>query len=162
MFTRDAASRMDPLDREDVTAPMSRHNLHVTGESNLIDVGPWSSEQLYAAVKRADSEGELVVLDYGRERLYLAGSERVGYVPPTALGFGAAPGLRVEEPRAYDPEGDELARSRRDSVLVSPEFDILVPAFDRTEPDETWEPPEFEHRDSPSETGVGSGTGVGG
>lgn len=162
MFVRRAASRMDPLDREDVTAPMSRHNLHVTGESDLIDIGPWSSEQLYAAVERADSEGELVVLDYGRERLYLAGSERVGYVPPTALGFGEASGVRVEEPRTYDPEGDELARSRLDSVFVSPEFDILVPAFNRTELDETWEPPEFEHRDSPSETGVGSGTGAGG
>lgn len=145
---------MDPLGSERVTEPTSRHNLHVTSEADLIDVGPWSRERLYAALERADEDGDVVVLDYGRERLYLAGEADLGYVPPTAFGLADAPGLRVGEPRVYDPDGT-VHRSRVGSVLVSPEFDILVPAFDRTEPDDTWEPPEPEYRERASGTGSG-------
>jgi hypothetical protein len=129
---------------------MSRHNLHVTAESDLVDIGPWSSEQLYAAVQQADEKGSLVVLDYGREQLYLAGHDDVHYLPPTALGFGDSSGLEVSQPRRYDPESGSLGRVRVESVTVAPEFDILVPAFDWTEPDEHWEPPELEYREQPS------------
>jgi hypothetical protein len=129
---------------------MSQHNLHVTAESDLVDIGPWSSEQLYAAVERADDEDSLVVLDYGREQLYLADHDSVGYLPPTALGFGDSPGLAVTEPRRYDPESGRVGRVRVESVTVAPEFDILVPAFDWSEPDEHWEPPELEYQDQPS------------
>jgi hypothetical protein len=129
---------------------MSRHNLHVTAESDLVDIGPWSSEQLYAAVERADGEGCLVVLDYGRERLSLVGHDDVRYLPPTALGFGDSPGVEVTRPRPYDPETGHLGRVRVESVTVAPTFDILVPAFDRSEPDAHWEPPELAYQDQPS------------
>ncbi|MES3518447.1 MAG: hypothetical protein PPP58_12370 [Natronomonas sp.] len=147
---------MDPLDAESVTAPESRHNLHVTGEADLIDIGPWSSKQLYTAVEAADSGDDIVVLDYGRETLYLVGEGDVSYVPPAALGFAESPGLRVEEPRTYDPDSRTTGRTRVDSLVVSPEFDILVPAFDWEEPDEEWEPPELDYRERPSETSSGA------
>jgi hypothetical protein len=133
-----------------ITDPMSRHNLHVTAESDLVDIGPWTADQLYAAVERADFVDGVVVLDYGRERLHLVAREGVAYLPPTALGFGDQPGLELDEPRPYDPETDTLGRVRVESVTVAPEFDILIPAFDRTEPDEHWEPPELEYQDRPS------------
>jgi hypothetical protein len=133
-----------------VTDPMSRHNLHVTAESDLVDIGPWSSDQLYAAVERADAEDGIVVLDYGRDQLYLVDDDDVTYLPPTALGFGESPGLDVTEPRRYDPETGRVGRVRVESVTVAPEFDILVPAFDWTEPDEHWEPPELEYQEQPS------------
>jgi hypothetical protein len=141
---------MTPRDTADVTDPMSRHNLHVIAESALVDIGPWAADQLHAAVERADDEDAVVILDYGREVLYLVDSDNVAYVPPTALGFGDEPGLEVEEPRPYDPDTDTLGRVRVESATVAPEFDILIPAFDWSEPDEYWEPPEFEYRDQPS------------
>jgi hypothetical protein len=137
-------------DTVDVTDPMSRHNLHVTAESDLVDIGPWTADQLRTAVTRADSEAGVIVLDYGRETLYLVDSDDITYLPPTALGFGDQPGLEVAEPRRYDPETDALGRVRVESVTVAPRFDILIPAFNWTEPDEHWEPPEFDYRDRPS------------
>jgi hypothetical protein len=143
-------------DTADVTDPMSRHNLHVTAESDLVDIGPWTREQLYAAVERADDEQGVVVLDYGREALYLADRDSLSYLPPTALGFGDQPGLGVEEPQQYDPETGRLNRARVESVTVAPAFDILIPAFDWTEPDEHWEPPEIEYREQPSNSPSGA------
>jgi hypothetical protein len=143
-------------DGTDVTDPMSRHNLHVTGESDLIAIGPWSSEQLYAAVERADAEDGIVVLDYGREQLYLLDADDVRYLPPTALGFGDSSGLELHQPRQYDPETGNLGRVRVDSLTVAPEFDILVPAFDWTEPDEHWEPPELTYQERPSDSPSGA------
>lgn len=133
-----------------VTDPMSRHNLHVTDRSDLIDIGPWSQDQLFAAVERADSEDGAIVLDYDREQLYLADTDDLAYLPPTALGIADDPGLRIDQPRAYDPESRSVGRVRVESVTVSPEFDILIPAFDWTEPDDEWEPPELDYRDRPS------------
>jgi len=141
---------MTAHDTVDVTDPMSRHNLHVTAESDLVDIGPWTAAQLHAAVERADDEDAVVVLDYGREALYLVDSDAIAYLPPTALGFGDKPGLEVEEPRPYDPDAGTLGRARVESVTVAPEFDILIPAFDWTEPDEHWEPPELDYQDRPS------------
>ena len=138
---------------------MSRHNLHVTAESDLVGVGPWTADQLYAAVERADSVDSAVVLDYGRETLYLVAPEGVVYLPPTALGFGDQPGLELDEPRRYDPDADTLGRVRVESVTVAPEFDILIPAFDRSEPDEYWEPPELEYRDQSSNSPFGAAGG---
>jgi len=131
----------------------------VTRESDLLDVGPWSKEQLYAAVERADAEGEAVVLDYGDERLYLAETGDIAYLSPTALGFAEAPGLRVEAPRTYAPDDGEVGRTRVESVTVSPEFDILIPAFEWTEPDDEWEPPELDYRERPSGTSAGAAGG---
>lgn len=139
-----------------VTDPMSRHNLHVTQKSDLIDIGPWSRDQLYAAVERADDEDEAVVLDYGRTQLYLAGTDDLTYLPPAAFGFADDPGLRVDSPRAFDPDEKRVGRVRTQSITVSPEFDILIPAFDWTEPDDQWEPPEFDYQDSPSESPSGA------
>jgi len=144
------AGGVTPRDTTDVTDPMSRHNLHVTAESDLVAIGPWSSDQLYAAVERADAEGDVVVLDYGREQLSLVGPEDVRYLPPTALGLGDSPGLEMTRPRRYDPESGHLGRVRVETMTVAPAFDILVPAFDWTEPDEHWEPPEIEYQERPS------------
>ncbi len=149
---------MTPRDATDVTAPASRHNLHVTDREDLVGVGPWSRDELWAAVQRADGEGSVVVLDYGRERLYLADDADVSYRPPTALGLADAPGLRVASPRPYDPD-DGTVGTAGEPVTVTPEFDVLVPAFDWEAPDEEWEPPEPEYRQRP--TGSPSGA-VGG
>jgi len=137
-------------DAADVTDPMSRHNLHVTRREDLIDIGPWSREQLWAAVGRADEEDGIVVLDYGREQLYLVGRGDVTYLPPRVLGLADEPGLRVEEPRTYDPGEGAVGKVRVEAVTVAPAFDILVPAFDWTEPDDQWEPPERDYQERPS------------
>jgi hypothetical protein len=147
---------MTSRDPADVTAPMSRHNLHVTQKGDLIDIGPWSQTQLWAAVQRADDDGSIVVLDYGREQLYLVDTDDATYLPPTALGFADSPGLRVREPRTYDPERGTVSRARVDTRTVAPEFDILIPAFDWTEPDDQWEPPELEYRERPTDTPSGA------
>lgn len=143
-------------DTTDVTAPRSRHNLHVTERADLVGIGPWSAEQLYAAVQRAEDETGVVVLDYRREQLYLVGHDDVTYLPPSALGFGDEPGLRVEDPQRYDPDNDSIARVRLESVTVTPEFDILVPAFDWEEPDEYWEPPELTSHERSSDRPSGA------
>lgn len=139
-----------------VTDPQSRHNLHVTRHTDLINIGPWSRDQLYSAVQLADAENEAVVLDYGREQLYLAAPDKIHYLSPTAFGLADAPGLRVDQPRLYDPDSERIRRSRVQSVTVSPEFDILIPAFDWTEPDTQWEPPGLDYREQP----IGTPSGV--
>ena len=149
---------MTSHDATDVLSPASRHNLHVTDREDLIGVGPWSQTELWRAVRQADDEGAVVVLDYDRERLYLAAAADVSYLPPTALGVAESPGLRVASPRPYDPE-NETAGAAGETVTVAPEFDVLVPAFDWEAPDEEWEPPEPEYRQRP--TGSPSGA-VGG
>lgn len=150
---------MDRLDSDGVTAPTSRHNLHVTQESDLIGIGPWSKEQLYAAVERADTGDKLVVLDYGREQLYLAESDDVRYLQPTALGLAEAPGLWVGDPQPYNPDDGTVGRVRADSLVVSPAFDILIPAFEWPEPDDEWDPPELEYRERESDTPAGAAGG---
>ncbi len=142
----------------DVTAPRSRHNRHVTREEDLEPVGSWSCEQLSAAVRRADAEGRVVVLDYGRERLYLADATGLTYVPPRGLGLAADPALRVSDPAVFDPETGAVELIA--SVTVAPEFDILVPAFDWEETDDSWEPPRPRRRSS--STGSPAGSAIGG
>lgn len=78
------------------------------------------------------------------------------YEPPRGLGLAAPPALRVAEPHRIDP--DREATNPIEPVVVSPEFDVLIPAFD-------WEAlsnddilPPVERR--PSETPAGSGTGT--
>lgn len=143
-------------DATDVLAPSSRHNLHVTDRDDLIGVGPWSRDQLWTAVERADREGDIVVLDYGRDQLYLIASDDVRYLRPRALGLAESGGLRLSEPRVYDPDSDTVSRPRVESMVVSPQFDILIPAFDWSEPDEHWEPPEFEYRERSSDSPSGA------
>lgn len=58
--------------------------------------------------------GGAVVIDYGRERLYLAETGNIRYLPPTVLGFAEAPGLRVEGSR-YAPMIDQF-KSRTESL----------------------------------------------
>lgn len=149
---------MRPFDA-DLTAPRSRHNLHVTGPEDLRDVAGWSRETLYAAVEYADDGGDrVVVLDYGREALYVAAAGDLTYRPPRALGFGAPPALEVDDPLLYDPEAPADRRTEpTDPVTVSPEFDILVPAFDWEELDEEPLPP-VDSRLSGSPTRSGTGT----
>jgi hypothetical protein len=156
---RAVPAHVTAADPDGVTAPESRHNLHVTRKGDLIDIGPWSQDQLWAAVERADREAEVVVLDHGREQLLLVGADDVTYLPPSALGCGEEPGRRGREPRAYDPERGTVGRPRVETRTVGPQFDILIPALDWTEPDDQWEPPELEYRDRP--TGSPSGA-VGG
>jgi hypothetical protein len=151
-----------PRDAAEVTAPASRHNLHVTERSDLLGIGPWLQDQLWAAVERADREGELVVLDYGREQLSLVATEDVTYLPPSVLGFAESGGLRVREPRTYDPDRAAVSKPRVESRVIAPEFDILIPAFDWPEPDEQWEPPELEYRERPSDSPSGAVGGRGG
>jgi len=137
-------------DGVDVTDPMSRHNLHVTQQEDLIDIGPWSQEQLWAAVQRADAGDDIVVLDYGRKQLYLVDDDDVAYLPPSALGLADEAGLQARDPRTYDPERDAVAKARVESVTVAPEFDMLIPAFGWTEIDDNWEPPELDYQERPS------------
>ena len=147
---------MPPREPPRITDPESRHNLHVTREADLIAVGPWSRAELYAAVERADAADRVVVLDYGRERIYLVDESDVTYLSPKALGFADAPGVRLAEPQPYSPSDGTVGRIRAQTVVVSPEFDLLIPAFDWSEPDDEWEPPELDYRDRPA----GSPTGA--
>jgi len=118
----------------DVIDPRSRHNVHVTGPEDLQDTGEWSSETLYAAVIRADGDDLVVVLDYGRTALYLATGPDLTYEPPRVLGFAAPPALHVADPALFDPETGTAESV--EPVVVTPAFDILVPAFDWEEMDE--------------------------
>jgi hypothetical protein len=140
----------------DVTAPRSRHNVHVTGPEDLQGIADWSRETLYRAVKFADDgDGGLVVLDYGRSNLYVASAAALDYRGPGALGLGRPPALAVDDPALYDPEGPDARPI--DPVTVSPEFDILIPAFDPSEMDDDPLPP-VDTRDSSTPTGFGTGT----
>jgi hypothetical protein len=144
-----------PLANADVTAPASRHNLHVTDRSDLDDVDGWSQDELYRAVTAAAEDDDLVVVDYGRSLLYLADRSDLTYRPPRVLGLGAEPALHVAAPTRYDPAASETRPL--DDRVVSPTFDILVPAFDWTELSETdLLPPRYSRSESPS--GHGEGT----
>ena len=157
----------------DVTAPGSRHSIHVTGSDDLVGVAGWSAEELYRAVKHVDdgSDGpatRTVVIDYGRDRLYAARASALTYRPPRGLGLLDTPALDVADPEllsvdpgAADAEGagDGTARTGSfESVTVAPEFDVLVPAFDWEEMDVDDLPPPIDYR--PSGTAPGAGTGT--
>lgn len=147
---------MRPRVDADVIDPRSRHNVHVTGPGDLQDTGEWSSETLYAAVARADSDDLVVVLDYGRTALYLAAGTDLTYEPPRALGLAAPPALGVADPALFDPETGTAEPV--DAVVVTPAFDILVPAFDWEEMDEDDVLPPVHTTGSYSATGSGTGT----
>lgn len=152
---------MDPLDSQEITDARSRHNIHVTRRDDIEPVDPWSRDTLYAAVKRADKAAAVVVLDYGREQLWLAAPDDLTYVPPAAVGrgFGTDPGLIVEEPRLFDPASGTLRRSRASSREITPEFDILIPAFDWEELDESVLPPEVNLHQQPTDSSTGTPSG---
>jgi len=141
---------------DDILDPRSRHNVHVTRARDIDAIGPWSRETLYAAVRRADDEERVVALDYGRRELYLAAGSDLTYEPPQGLGLAVPPVLHVAEPHRIDP--DRQATTAIDSVAVSPEFDVLVPAFDWEALGDDDTLPPVDHR--PSETPAGSGTGT--
>ncbi|MFC7325079.1 hypothetical protein ACFQMF_10875 [Halorubrum rutilum] len=141
---------------DDILDPRSRHNIHVTRAADLDAVGPWSGETLVAAVRRADGEERVVVIDYGRHELYLAAGTELTYEPPQRLGLAAPPELYVAEPHRIDL--DHQTTTAIEPVVVSPKFDILVPAFDWEElSDDDMLPPTNRQ---PSGTSVGSGTGT--
>jgi hypothetical protein len=141
---------------DDVLDPRSRHNVHVTSAADLDAIGPWSHETLYAAVRRADDEERVVVLDYGRRELYLAAGTDLTYEPPRGLGLAAPAALRVADPHRIDPE--QLTTAAVEPVVVSPEFDVLVPAFDWETLSEDDVLPPVDRQ--PSQTPAGSGTGT--
>lgn len=143
------------LDSETLLHPRSRHNVHVRDRSDIEAVGPWSREELYGAVERADGEDRVVVLDYAREQLYLVGRDDLSFRPPGALGIGPDPQLVVTDPAVFDPKAGTVRRSRATARVVSPEFDVLVPAFDWEVVDEEFEPLEPEYRER--STGTPSG-----
>lgn len=141
----------------DVTAPQSRHNIHVTSRDDLRGVGEWTGETLYEAVRFADSNGDFVViLDYRQRALYLAPGTGLQYEPPRGLGVAAPPVLHVRDPHLYDPAGPTATAIA--PLTVSPKFDILVPAFDWNELDEQDVLPPIDRRGSRSPTGSGTGT----
>lgn len=144
----------------DVTAPRSPHSVHVADRDDIRGVDPWSRDTLYRAVRFADDgEERVVVLDYGRAALYLAAGSDLTYRPPRALGLRAPPALRVAAPVRYDPDGPRTAPTETDALVVSPEFDVLVPAFDADPVDEDDLPPLDPGRTrSSSHAGVGAGT----
>jgi hypothetical protein len=132
--------RVGPVVDRDVFAPESRHNYYVTSPADLQDVAGWSRGELYAAVEAADDgEDGCVVVDYGRDALYLAAGRRLSYRPPRLFGVGGEPALVVPEARQYDPESGE--GEPLGEVVVSPTFDVLVPAFDWSALDEDDLPP---------------------
>lgn len=143
----------------DVTAPQSRHNIHVTSRDDLRGVGEWSGSTLYEAVRFADTDTDVdavVVLDYRRTAVYLAPGTALRYEPPRGLGVAAPPALHVREPLLYDPDGPTATAIA--PVTVSPTFDILVPAFDWNELDEQDTLPPIDRRGSRSPTSSGTGT----
>jgi hypothetical protein len=147
-----------PRTDRDLLAPASRHNRHVTGPDDLRGIAGWSRDDLYRAVRAAaDVEDGCVVVDYGRERLYLARGTTLTYYPPRALGVAGPPALHVRDPLVFDP-ADGASTTAAD-VTVSPTFDILVPAFDWADLDEGELLPPVHRR--PTATGTGSGTGAG-
>ncbi len=148
---------MRRIEEVDVTAPASRHSLRVGGRSDLEAVSDWSADTLYAAVRRADEADDgAVVLDHGRASLYVAPRTGLRYESPGGLGLWSPPALHVADPRLFDPEGGETTPT--DPVSVSPEFDVLVPAFDREELTEGDLLPPTTRRPSESPSGAGTGT----
>lgn len=146
--------RVGPVVDRDVFAPASRHSYYVTEPADLRAVAGWSRAALYAALEAADDgEDGCVVVDYGRSALYLAAGRRLSYRPPRLLGAGSEPALVVPEPRRYDPETREA--ESLGEVVVSPTFDVLVPAFDWRSLDEDDLPPAVP-RGSQSPAGAGT------
>ena len=145
---------MYPLFNTDVTAPRSRHSVHVTDRGDLVGVGEWSRDALFRAVRAADERDEVVVVDYGRSVLSLAERSALTYRPPRVLGIAAEPALHVASSTRYDPAGPET--DPLGPRVVSPQFDLLVPAFDWTELTEADLPPRRTTR-----TGTPRGTGAG-
>jgi len=92
----------------DVTDPRSPHSVHVASEADVPAVPPWGHETLHRAVRLADDRGEVVVLDHGRGRLYLADAEALSYRPPGTLGLGRPPALVVGRPGLLRPGGDQF------------------------------------------------------
>ena len=137
-----------------VTHPLSPHSVHVTGPEDLAGVAEWSRGELYATVEAADERDRVVVVDYGRSRLYLASEEALEYTPPGALG-GREPALDVAAPLVATP-GESVTVAEGADVTVSPEFDVLVPAFDLEELEEA--PPPVEPLRRPTSTGTGAGS----
>ncbi len=91
----------------DVTDPRSPHSVHVASEADVPALPPWGHETLHRAVRLADDRGDVVVLDHGRDRLYLADEEALSYRPPGTLGFGRPPALVVVRPELLRPGGDQ-------------------------------------------------------
>ena len=147
---------LDPIHDRDLLDPRSRHNIHVTSRSDLRDIHEWSQDTLYQAVSAADTEDNIVVLDYGRTNIYLVGEEELEYQPPEILGVRTPPALRISSSRQFDPEGPKIVPNQ--SVVVSPEFDILVPAFDWDGLDEEDILPPTDRTPSSTSTGAGTGT----
>jgi hypothetical protein len=141
----------------DLLDPRSRHNVYVSGADDVAGVGPWSADALLRAVRRADGRPDgVVVVDHGRERLYLAAGTGLRYDPPRALGVAAPPALVVDDPDRYDPD-DGVVHEGPDRVTVSPAFDLLVPAFDF--PDDAEDaPPPLGGRRTGDPAGAGRGT----
>jgi hypothetical protein len=148
--------RLLPGQPGDILDPRSRHNIHVTRADDLDVVGEWARDTLYAAVRRAEREERVVVLDYGRSALYLADGADLSYEPPRRLGFAAPPMLHVGAPWRFQP--DQHTTTAVDAVTVSPEFDILVPAFDWADLSEEDVLPPIDARRSRTPAGSGTGT----
>jgi hypothetical protein len=146
---------MHPLLDTDVTAPRSRHSVHVTDRRDLVDVDDWSRDALFRAVRAADERDEVVVVDHGRSLLYLAERSTLTYRPPRLLRIAADPVLYVTSPTRYKPTGP--ATEPLDSRVVSPQFDILIPAFDWEDLTEADLPPRRATRQTaPGGAGTGS------
>lgn len=154
----------------DVHDPLSLGSVHVTEETDLPAAGPWPSATLHAVVEEAAPLDRIVVLDYARENIYVAvdaSRSSHGLVPLTE------PVLTVEDPLLAiigDYQGDSSARTAvnggthaeitldqfRQTVEVTPPFDVLVPAFDR--PDTQEPPPPTDPGPTRQPTGHGTGT----
>lgn len=156
----------------DVRDPLSLGSVHVTDESDLRAVGPWSRATLYAVVEEAAPLDRVVVLDYGREYLYVAADAARTTDGPALL---TEPRLAVDDPLLAviegrrDDGGTQNTRSTADgaapavslrqfrpAVEVTPPFDVLVPAFDL--PEDREPPPPTDPGPTRQPTGRGTGT----
>lgn len=145
----------------DVRDPLSLGSIHVTAESDLRAVGPWSRATLYAVVEEAAPLDRVVVLDYGREHLYVAADATRTTDGPALL---TEPRLAVDDPlvaaieRRRDDGGVPAVSLRqfRPAVEVTPPFDVLVPAFDL--PDDREPPPPTDPGPTRQPTGHGTGS----
>lgn len=142
--------------RGDPTAPLSPHSVHVATPDDIPPVEPWTVEQLYAAVETADRRGLAVVLDYGREHLYLADGDRLTYRPPGL--FGDPPALVVSDPLAAT-VADAVTVEAENRRTVSPAFDVLVPASGLAEEADDPLPP-VDRRSTDAPTGARTGVGT--
>jgi len=163
----------------DVRDPLSLGSVHVTGESDLRAVGPWSRATLYAVVEEAAPLDRVVVLDYGREHLYVAADATRRTDGPALL---TEPRLAVDDPLVAVIEGRRgdrdvpatrnarnarntadgdsppsvSLRQFRPAIEVTPPFDVLVPAFDL--PADREPPPPTDPGPTRQPTGRGTGT----